>query len=49
MRKTGFMSLKSVFRSDPRMSQPQPSLVRNVGVVAGCKSMKQYVLNGIME
>ena len=49
MRKTGFRSLKSVFRSDNRMSQPQPSLVGNVGVVSGCESVKPYVQSGIME
>jgi hypothetical protein len=49
MRKTAFKSLKSVFRSDNRMSQPQPSNAADVGVVGGCESVKRYVLIGIME
>ena len=47
-KKTGFKSLKSVFRSDNRMSQPQPSNVADVGAVGECESVKPYMLIGIM-
>jgi hypothetical protein len=49
MRKTGFSSVKSVFRSDNRMSQPQPSIVRDVVAVGGCESVNPFMLIGIME
>jgi hypothetical protein len=49
MRKTGFRSLKSVFRSDNRMSQPQPSIARDVSAVGGCESVNPCMLIGIME
>ena len=49
MKKTGFTLLKSVLRSDNRMSQPQPSIVMDVSAVGGCESVNQCMLLGIME
>jgi len=49
MRKTGFSSVKSVSRSDSRMSQPQPSLTGDVGVAAGCVTVEPYVHNSVMN